>query len=79
MWLTMQETAIQARTNKRKCTHQHTHLCPATTSARICGASERIFPNGKYMKTVITDVDDVLTPTFRLGGRGSTLIVIPFN
>ncbi len=28
MWLTMQETAIQARTNKRKCTHQHAHPCP---------------------------------------------------
>ncbi len=79
MWLTMQETAIQARTNKRKCTHQHAHLCPATTSACICGARERIFPNGKYMKTVITDIDDALTPTFRLGGHGSTITVIPFN
>ncbi len=79
MQLTMQETAIQARTNKCKHTHQHAHLCPATTSARIHSAREHIFPNGKYMKTVITDVDDMLTPTFRLSGHGSALTVVPFN
>ena len=79
MQLTMQETAIQARTNKCKCTYQHAHLCPATTSAHICSACECIFSNGKYMKTVITNVDDMLTPTFRLGGCSSTLTVVPFN
>ncbi len=79
MWLTMRETAIQARTNKCKCTHQHTHPCPATTSARIHSACECIFLNGKYMKTVIINVDDMLTPAFRLGGHGSTLTVVPFN
>jgi len=31
------------------------------------------------MKIVITDVDDMLTPAFRLGGCGSALTVVPFN